>query len=199
VGIPKAHYNNSLENFENYYTKEFYEDLEKIALQVIEEKFKHNYLILCGSPGSGKTHFLVGVYKAITGKLGYLHGDGALFICFGDMMREIIERFGKEAHSMRELIVEYWSAHYLFLDDITSTERVFKQDSMEFQCFRDTLINRWDENKILLFTSNFNHEDLIKFVTTSYGTYVASRVVSSAKIIEFPRKDFRFEKNRKNV
>jgi DNA replication protein DnaC len=196
TGVPRAHQTNSLENFENYYTKEFYEDLEKIALQVVEGKFKHNYLILCGSPGSGKSHFLVGLYKALVGKLGYIHGEGALFITFSDLMSEMIVRFGKEVHSMRELLVEYWGSSWLFLDDITSTERVFKADSMENTVFRDTLIERWDKQKYVAFTSNFLREDLIKFITTSYGSYVASRVISSATIIEFPKKDFRFQRNK---
>lgn len=196
TGIPKVHQANSLANFDNYYTKSFYEDLEKVALQIVEGKFKHNYLILCGSPGSGKSHYLVGLYKALVGKLGYIHGDGALFISFGEMMSEMIVRFGDTAHSTRELLIEYWSSKYLFLDDITSTERVFKSDSMENTIFRDTLIERWDANKVLLFTSNFSREDLIKFITTSYGQYVASRVVSSAYIVEFPKKDFRFERNK---
>ena len=196
TGIPKVHQANSLENYENYYTKDFYDELEKVALQVVEGKFKHNYLILCGSPGSGKSHFLVGLYKALVGKLGYIHGDGALFITFSDFMTEMIIRFGKEVHSMRELLIDYWSASWLFLDDVTSTERVFKNESMENTVFRDTLIERWDTQKCLAFTSNFSKEDLIKFITNSYGQYVASRVVSSATIIEFPKKDFRFAKNR---
>jgi DNA replication protein DnaC len=196
VGIPKAHQFNSLENFENYYTNEFYKDLESIANHILEGTFKYNYLILCGSPGSGKTHYLTGLYKALLTKLGYLHGDGALLIPFPDLMTEMIIRFNTVAHSMRELLVEYWQAHYLFLDDVTSTERVFKNDSMEFNIFRDTLIDRWDNNKVMLFTSNFSRDELVKFVTTSYGNYVASRVVSSSKIIEFPKKDFRFAKNK---
>jgi len=196
VGIPKTHYNNSLENFDNFYTKDFYDELEKIANQIIEGRFKHTYLILCGSPGSGKSHYLVGVYKALVNKLGYIHGDGALFITFGEFMTEMIVRFGKEVHSMRELLVDYWSSAWLFLDDITSTERVFKADSMESTVFRDTLIERWDNSKYLAFTSNFTREDLIKFITNTYGSYVASRVISSAIILEFPKKDFRFVKNR---
>jgi len=198
TGIPKVHQNNNLENFENFYTKEFYEELEKIALQIIEERFKHNYLILCGSPGSGKSHFLVGLYKALVGKLTYIHGEGALFITFSDFMTEMIVRFNKEVHSMRELLVDYWVARYLFLDDVTSTERVFKFDSMESTVFRDTMIERWDNQKFLAFTSNFSREDLIKFITTTYGNYVASRVISSATIIEFPKKDFRFSRNKLN-
>jgi len=196
TGIPRVHQENSLVNFENYYTRELYSDLEKIALQVVDGDFKHNYLILCGSPGSGKSHFLVGLYKALVGKLGYIHGDGALFITFSDFMTEMIVRFGKEVHSMRELLVDYWSASWLFLDDVTSTERVFKVDSMENTVFRDTLIERWDTQKRLAFTSNFSREDLIKFITNSYGQYVASRVVSSSTIIEFPKKDFRFARNK---
>jgi hypothetical protein len=67
---------------------------------------------------------------------------------------------------------------------------------MESNVFRDTLIERWDEQKFLAFTSNFTKEDLIKFITTTYGQYVASRVVSSAKILVFPHKDFRFQKQK---
>ena len=156
TGIPRVHQLNDLENFENYYTTEFYDELEKVALQVVEGKFKYNYLILCGSPGSGKSHFLVGLYKALVGKLGYIHGDGALFITFSDFMTEMILRFNKEVNSMRELLIDYWGASWLFLDDITSTERVFKAESMENTVFRDTLIERWDKQKYIAFTSNYS-------------------------------------------
>jgi len=193
VGIPRVHWASSLNNFNNKYSDSFFLELETVAKDVISGTNKYNYLILCGSPGSGKTHFLVGVYKSLLDRLGYLHGDGALFIMFSAWMSEMIMRFGDgTSSSMRSLLVEYLQARYLFLDDVTSTERVFKTETMEYAVFRDVLIERWDNAKFLGFTSNFTKAELVRFITASLGAYVASRVLSSAKILEFPRKDFRF-------
>lgn len=194
TGIPKAHYNSYLSNFENRYkTKDskFYQKLESIVNWLLTLDLKENpkYVFLCGTAGCGKSHFMVALYRALVHRLGYSQGDGAFFIPFGLLAEEIIGLFPQNI-PIRTSLQGYTQARWLFLDDFTSSERVFKQDSLEFTIFRDILIDRYERQNVLVTSSNLDAIDLLPEIDKLFGGYVASRIHAS-EIIQFPAIDFR--------
>src|SRR3989304_4974232 len=98
-GIPAYHTNSFLSNFDHKYKNidkqdKFYNSLIELTESVLSnEKQLPKYIFLCGTPGSGKTHFMVGLYRALIHNIGYVQGDGALFITFANMAQEIISLF----------------------------------------------------------------------------------------------------------
>jgi len=93
-GLPAYHHSSDLHNFGDKYShrdKKFYESLKVVvdSLLDIENQNASRYIFLCGIPGCGKTHFMVGLYKALVAKLGYIQGDGAFFTTFANLSQEI--------------------------------------------------------------------------------------------------------------
>jgi len=194
AGIPVAHYNSHLSNFENYYkdkSKDLFKKLENVASTLLDLNIKKcpRYVFLCGVAGSGKSHFMVGLYRAMVAKLGYGQGDGALFIPFMDLAKEIIVSFADKIFT-REALSGYLQSSYLFVDDFTASERVFKEGSLEFQIFRDILIDRYESELTLVTSSNLNAEDLLSELDRMFGGYVTSRL-SASILVQFPDIDLR--------
>jgi DNA replication protein DnaC len=194
AGIPSAHYGSHLYNFDNKYDsiqKTFFGKLVKLTNQMLECNITKcpRYVFLCGCPGCGKTHYMVGLYRAMVQNLGYSQGDGALFIGFSSLASEMIKSF-EDLGGMRAQLGGYVQSRWLFLDDFSASERVFKEGSMEFNLFRDILIDRYETNTTLVTSSNLNSEDLISELDRLFGGYVVSRMADSS-VIQFPEFDFR--------
>lgn len=194
AGIPAPHYGSYLGNFNNSYPQrytEFYSSLEKLTAIFLEAEVAKcpRYIFFCGTPGSGKTHFMVGLYRAMVEKLGYSQGDGAFFMPFVSLAFEIINTFQQHL-PIRSSMVGFTQARWLFLDDFTASERVFKEGSLEFICFRDILLDRYEKSHTLITSSNLNAEDLVPELDRMYGGYITSRL-SESLIIQFPPVDLR--------
>lgn len=192
AGIPAVHYGSHLHNFKNQYPdKTFYDNLVKLTGEYLSLDYKQmpRYVFLCGSPGSGKSHYLVGLYRAMIQKIGYLGGDGATFSTYPDLATEMISLF-KDKIPLRIGMSAYLQSKWLFLDDCTSSERILKEDSLEHNMLRDILVDRYDRQFCLLISSNLMAEDLMAELNRMFGGYIMSRMADS-RIIEFPRVDFR--------
>lgn len=195
-GIPAYHANSHLSNFMNKYKEkdkdnEFIPQLEKIVQTVLALEVKKcpRYIVLCGHVGSGKTHFLVGLYKALCQKLGYAQGDGAFFTTFTYLAEEIIDLFSQNI-ALRPALTAYLQPRWIFIDDFTSGERIYKQNSLEFNIFRDILIDRFENNLTLVTTCNLTQMDFMKRMDVLFGNYITSRL-SSSLVVEFPNIDLR--------
>ena len=198
-GIPKAHHDSHLYNFENLYTRDnndFWvkiKDTTKKFLTLDTIKCPR-YLFLCGEPGSGKSHYAVGLYRAMLQKRGLGSGGGGVFFTsYMNMAREIIAGFQDDI-PLRVSLDGYLADRWLFLDDFTSSDRIFKTDSMEFQLFRDIIINRWDSEKTLITSSNLESDILMKKLNEMFGDYLVSRL-SDSIVLQFPDDDLRKKKN----
>lgn len=191
-GIPVCHYKSHLSSFEDKYSDKFiFEKLEQVVEVVLSADIANcpRYIVLCGSPGSGKTHFMVGLYRALVQKLGFLQGEGAFFTTFTYLAEEIISLFSQSI-PLRTSLATYEQAKWLFVDDFTATERIFKQDSLEFNIFRDILIDRHETNSTLITSCNLSAIDFLSEMDRLFGNYITSRL-NGGKIVQFPNVDFR--------
>lgn len=194
TGLPAYHYQSTLHNFEDEYShrdKKFYESLKSVTDKLLDIDSQDNprYVFLCGVPGSGKTHFMVGLYKALVAKLGYIQGEGTMFTTFAGLSQEIIGMFSDNI-PLRTSLQGYTQARWLFLDDFTSSERVLKENSLEYNMFRDILIDRYETKRTLITSSNLSSVDLVPELDRLFGNYISSRL-SDSKIIQFPEVDMR--------
>jgi DNA replication protein DnaC len=201
-GIPKAHYASHLYNFVNPYTED--NDVFWVKIRETTERFMTldtaacpRFLFLCGCPGSGKTHYAVGLYRAMLKQRGLGSGGGGVFFTsFMSMVKNIIHNLNlpeEERIPIRVSLEAYLADRWLFLDDFTSSERVFKQDSMEFRLLRDIVINRWDSERTLITSSNLEAGILKDKLKEMFGDYLVSRI-SDSIILQFPDDDLRQRK-----
>jgi len=161
-----------------------------LAKTLLEEPKKFpQFVFLLGQPGNGKTHFLVGLYRALIYQLGYSHGDGAVFYTFGSLNAEIISGF-KDNVPIRSAMSGITTARWIFLDDFTASERILKANSLEQTILRDLFLDRYDSGKFLITTSNFTSVELLAEMDRMFGDYIVSRLHAS-KIIQFPSVDLR--------
>ena len=71
-------------------------------------------LIMCGNPGTGKTHLAVGIAKHIMDE-----GGTALFTRVIDMIRTVRETYGRDStRTERQVIAEYARPDLLILDEV---------------------------------------------------------------------------------
>lgn len=192
--IPKSHQYSHLHNFENLYkesTDEFWKDLGDITKKLLDmDSLKTpKFVFLCGTPGSGKTHIAVGLYRAMVEKIGFASGGGVLFKPFMSMVADIISGFSENIPT-RDALALYTKNKWLFLDDFSSSEKVFIKDSFEYQLFRDIALNRWDSGGTLITSTNLEADALNRQFHGVFGEYVMSRL-SDSFVINFPDQDLR--------
>lgn len=195
-GLPPVHYGSFLSNFEDVYSKkdpELYPKLHAVVTDLLSLEVKKHprYIFLCGTPGNGKTHFLVGLYRAMIAKIDFIQGDGATFITYATLTQEMISLF-KDNTPLRLGLAGYLESRWLFIDDFTSSERILKEGALEQTMMRDILIDRYDKQKTLITSSNLNREDFMKEMGRLFGSYISSRLNDSL-IIQFPAIDLRRE------
>lgn len=194
TGVQPDHYDSHLHNFEARYDEKLFQKLLTAADQIINDKFEQRYLFLCGSPGSGKTHFLVGLFRARVAKdKGVMGSNFAVYIQFLSLITEIIEGF-QQTHSTRIGLLPYLTPRFLFMDDISKSEKIVDPVKMEFQVLKDILLDRFENKRVLVSTTNFSSSELKRMIRSAFGEYVASRIESTGDFIDFPKQDFRRSK-----
>jgi DNA replication protein DnaC len=195
--IPRQHWGTHLSNFENRYDRydeKLYPKLESIAENLLTFNMDKNprFVFVCGAPGNGKTHFLVGLYRALIASKGYAAGDGVMYIEFREMISEIIAGFDEKI-PIRTALSAWTRPRIIIMDDVTSNERIFKEGSLEQTILRDLLIERYESKGVLVLSSNLTWKDLQHEFDRIFGDYVSSRM-SDSIVVEFPRVDFRRKK-----
>jgi DNA replication protein DnaC len=195
-GIPPSHKDSHLYNFENKYDGvktgrgDFWRSLVQTATLLLKDPSKlPNFIFLCGQPGNGKTHFLVGLYRALVHQMGYTMGDGASFYTYAALAQEIIAGFSDNI-PIRTAMTSYTQAKFLFIDDFTATTRIHKVDSLEFTVFKDIILDRHERGYHLIASSNIRSVDFVAEFDKLFGEHVTSRI-AGAKLIQFPDIDLR--------
>jgi DNA replication protein DnaC len=194
AGIPPCHYDSHLYNFDDIYKDldiNFYSCLATLAEDILLMDLKKHprYLFLCGQAGSGKTKFMVGLYRALVHKIGYSQGDGAVFSTSASLSQEMISLF-KEGLTVRTGLAGYLQNKWIFLDDFTANDRIFKEDSLELTILKDILIDRYEKGYTLVTSCNLSPEELNKRFSFTFGDYLMSRL-SEGRVVHFPPVDFR--------
>ena len=198
TGIQPDHWGSRLSNFTDRYPSGFYKELTALAEKIVKGTLEQKYVFLTGKAGSGKTHFLVGCFRArVLADEGVMGADHALYLPFSGLINEIISGF-PETHSSRVGLAQYLTVKYLFLDDISRGEKVINPDKMESQILHDILLDRYEVNRHLICSSNFDPRTLRRLIKTIWGEYALSRVDASSVFVEFPDKDLR-QKNSKHI
>jgi DNA replication protein DnaC len=191
TGIQNDHYKSLLDNFTDRYEGTFYKELMDLADIVINDKLDKRFVFLTGNPGSGKSHFLVGLFRSkVMHDQGVMGTDHSLYLPFSTLITEIISSFS-DTPSTRTSLAKYLQVKYLFIDDISRGERVINPDKIEAQVFHDILLDRYEREKFLICTSNYTKVEMLRMLKSIFGDYTHSRVISSSIFMEFPNGDFR--------
>ena len=195
--ISRQHWGSHLYNFENRYDRydaKLFAKLELIVDKLLsfDPEVCPRYVFLCGVPGNGKTHFMVGLYRALVKKKGYAGGNGATFIEFRELIADMIQGFDSKI-PIRTALSAWTKPRVLLIDDITSGERLLKEGSMEQTVLRDIFIERYETKGTLVVSTNMLWPELNQFISTNLGEYVSSRTTDSI-VAQFPKIDFRRRK-----
>jgi DNA replication protein DnaC len=164
-----------------------------VADLIINDKLEQRFVFLTGTPGSGKTHSLIGIFRSkVMQDQGVMGADHSLYLPFATLITEIISSFS-DTPSTRTSLSKYLAVKYLFIDDISRGERTVDPARIEGQVFRDLMLDRYENEKFLVCTSNYDKKELLRMISGVFGAYIHSRVSSSSIFLEFPVGDFRKE------
>lgn len=116
AAIPKRFLNRTLENYET--TMDGQQKAHRAAVRYAESWRENSQngtsLIMCGNPGTGKTHLAVGIAKRVMDE-----GGTALFTRVIDMIRTVRETYSRDStRTERQVIAEYARPDLLILDEV---------------------------------------------------------------------------------
>lgn len=163
---------------------------EKKGFEITEEYYKEavkNYLsgmnlLFLGKFGTGKTMLMSILCNALA--------NDYLFTCkyvnAVKLWQQITDSFKNNEKSIKDVVLPYKQAKFLFLDDI---DKVKPNDYVR-EIFYDVVNHRTEFELPTIISANHSLEDLDeKF----YGEAIISRLVQISKIINFTHKNRRFE------
>jgi DNA replication protein DnaC len=173
-GIPLSHLGCHLNTFDFRGDKE----LKKLTCRFLAgERF---WLYLHGRTGVGKTHFAVGVHRAIVSALGYEGADSSVISVWPDMTNEVKKSF--DGKNYVELIDVYMASDTLIIDDLTTNVRDFQSSLLE-----EIVRRRHAENRRLVITSNESYDSFLGL----FGEHEVSRIRSTTVAVTFDGPDGR--------
>lgn len=134
-------------------------------------------LVLCGNPGTGKTH-LAG---------GLLYELGGLFR-LSDVIREEYEaaKSFTAKYTQAELIRTYGRVSFLVIDEIGRTESPTTA-TVEKHCLYRIINERYNNRLPTVFTSNFSQKEFMAYL----GKASIDRLTESADFCIFDRESYR--------
>lgn len=141
-------------------------------------------LVLCGLPGTGKTHLACSIANHVLN----IHEKSALFVSVIDAMRSIRETYNKDVDTLeREAIGRLVEPDLLIFDEVG----VQSGSDHEKQNIFDVINKRYERYKPTILISNLEVEDLSLYV----GERVMSRMnQSGGTVISFTWSDYRVAK-----
>lgn len=188
AGVQEDHADSSLALIEDKYSpSDTYQEIKIVADDLLNNRLQERFVFLNGKPGVGKTLALVGLFRlqAYVDR-GVLGSGAGYYATFAGMTEDIIGSF-TFTHSTRIAVAHYFPIKFLFLDDISRGEKkLIDLEKIEGQIFKEIILNRWEEKKHLICTSNYDSPTLQRMIKNVFGSYVHSRVLGSSKFIDFP-------------
>lgn len=154
AAIPKRFLNRTLENYavENDGQRQALHKCSKYAQNWRENMERGTSLILCGNPGTGKTHLAIGIAQHIMAE-----GGTALFTRTMDMIRTVRETYSREStRTERQVIAEYTRPDLLILDEVGHQ---FGSDAEKLTLF-DVINARYEQCKPTILITNLDMNGL---------------------------------------
>jgi DNA replication protein DnaC len=196
-GVQTDHAHSDLNNFEDRYaahkSPKLHGQIIQLAKDLAAGTLDYRYVFLLGASGHGKTHALVGLYRARAYADNGIVGAGYSFYTqFTSLITDIIGGFS-DSIALRPAMAKYFAVKYMFIDDVTKLgAKLLKEEKIENQVFREIMHERWESKRTLFCTANFNtKEKLISAINGAFGEYTLSRIKAGSLFLEFPGTDWR--------
>lgn len=173
-GIPSSHYDKHLSNYDFRGNKQ---------LKVLTCKFlagERCWLYLHGRTGTGKTHYAVGVHRAIVAACGFEGADSSTFCTWADLIHDIRDSFERKNYD--QLVDVYLECDTLIIDDLTGHLTDFQVRFLE-----EVVRRRHANGRRLLITSNEPFETFLG----RFSEHEISRIRSVTASVQFAGPDGR--------
>lgn len=124
------------------------------------DAIKQNYgLYIYGESGLGKTHLMACMINKLTDNF-----YSCYITNFAEIQKTILDTFNSKSKKESDYIEELMSADFLFIDDF-GVQRLFKQgeDTWLQEKIYDVINKRYNQNKPIIFSSNYSKADLARF------------------------------------
>lgn len=182
TGIPVRSYGS---RFANYETESPKPAANKKACQDFAEQWEENYrngsnLVLCGSPGTGKTHLASAIVKQVVAE----YRSDCQYTTVSAMLRYIRDSYSRDSHySESEAISRYAKTHLLVMDEIGVKLPSDNDKALLFEI----IDIRYQEVRPTVMISNLNISELIKFC----GERLMDRISQNGTVLAFDWKSNR--------
>lgn len=178
--VSNSHIDCSLDNFD--WTKK--EKLRKVIEDVIEGKSKKG-LLLIGNPGVGKTHLMVGIFRALLEK-GGLIGVDVWYESWAGLIQELVTDIGTGV-TLENVVDRVLSSNVVLLDDVKPAAGKIWEDIL-----RKVIVKVYEEERVAVLSTNASSLDELIAVWKLEDYYI-SRILERFSIIEVVGKDRRVE------
>jgi DNA replication protein DnaC len=182
--IPKRYKDCEIDNYENHHPSQ--QRAKLIAQKFVNESpLVEVGLMLIGPCGVGKTHLSTSILKALIRK-----GIPGLFYDFRDLLKEIQNSYNPVSQTSElKVLSPIYEADVLVLDELgASKPTAWVQETMT-----QIINNRYNENKVTIFTSNFldNTQRADESLTERVGVRLRSRLFEMCKVVQIDGDDYR--------
>ncbi|HZS45099.1 MAG TPA: AFG1/ZapE family ATPase [Blastocatellia bacterium] len=183
--IPRRYKDCEIDNYENHHPTQLRAKL--IAQKfVAESPLVEVGLLLIGPCGVGKTHLASSILKGLLRK-----GIQGLFYDFRDLLKEIQNSYNAVSQtSEMQVLAPIYEADVLVLDELgASKPTAWVQETMT-----QIINNRYNENKITIFTTNYldtPSQKVDETLTERVGVRLRSRLYEMCKVIHIEGDDYR--------
>jgi len=182
--IPRRYKDCEIDNYENHHPTQ--QRAKLIAQKFVSESpLVEVGLLFIGPCGVGKTHLATSVLKGMARK-----GIQGLFYDFRDLLKEIQNSYNAVSQtSEMQVLSPIYEADVLVLDELgASKPTAWVQETMT-----QIINNRYNENKITIFTTNYldNPQKTEESLTERVGVRLRSRLFEMCKVVHIEGDDYR--------
>jgi DNA replication protein DnaC len=139
---------------------------------------------MVGPTGCGKTHLSCSIAIRLFDRGITIHRTGML-----ELLARLRASFNRDGEIEHDIFCDCTDPALLVLDDLGAEAREDKASAWSLQIVYRILEQRFEQNKALIYTSNFNTSEMF---SGPMGDRIVSRLVGMVESIgEFPASDFR--------
>jgi len=171
-------------NFENYIGDNKGQEYALRNCRSYAENFesisnKGGGLVLCGSPGTGKTHLAISI-----GREAALLGKSARYIKLPNLIRKVRESWDRDSDLTEKYVIDCLTEHdLLIIDEIGVQAGTENERNIMF----DVIDGRYEKMNSTIVLSNLNREEIGAMI----GERCISRITEGGGVIVFNWEDYR--------